>query len=350
MPGVRRAIAAALAAGLVLAACGQDATSQLDVADGWDVQLVRADLDRPTQLALHPDGERVLVAELSGAEAAGTGRVLDLGVGGRADVPAVLLEGLVLPTGLVAVDGTTLVVQEGRELVRWSLSPSEQGVERRTVLVGDLPWNGRSQGTLSLLEDGRVLHSATHEGIEPDLTPGSGAVYATAVDGSGGPQLVAVGFKVPYAHAVSDDGRLWVTDVGDGRVDGAQVQEELHVFEAVDPTTPATGGWPTCTGRNRPVVEYGATAGDCVDLPQPAAVFPPRSTPTGLAVGRDGRVLVSLFTTPMVPGGVVEVAAGGTVTDVVRGLDTPQDVLALPDGTFLLTTHLGGELYRLAPP
>lgn len=344
----RRAAAAALAAGVVLTACGDDVAGDLDVADGWTIELVRTDLDRPTQLALHADGERVLVAELSGEEDAGSGRIRDLGVGGRADLPTVLLEDLMLPTGLVAVDEDTLVVQEGRELVRWDLTA--QGTGERVVLAGDLPWNGRSQGALTLLDEGRVLHSATHEGTEPDLVAGSGAVYVTPVDGAGAPELVAVGFKVPYAHAVSPDGRLWVTDIGDGRVDGEQVLEELHVFDGVDTDRPATGGWPLCTGRNRPVVEFGASQRDCEDLPQPAAVFPPRSTPTGLALGGDDRVLVSLFTTPTVRGGVVEVAVDGTVTDVVRGLETPQDLLALPDGSYLLTTHLGGELHRLTPP
>ncbi len=348
MARARRTIVAALAAGLVLAACGEDTTDELDVAAGWSVELVREDLDQPTQLALHADGERVLVAELSGEEGAGTGRVRDLGEGGTADLPLVLLEDLVVPTGLVAVDEATLLVQEGRDLVRWDLAAA--GGPSRSVLVGDLPWNGRSQGTLTLLDDGRVLHSSTHEGTEPDLVPGSGAVYATPVDGTGAPELVAVGFKVPYAHAIGTDGRLWVTDIGDGRVDGQQVLEELHVFEGVDTTSPATGGWPLCTGRNRPVVEYGASQRACTDLPQPAAVFPPRSTPTGLAVTGDGRVLVSLFTTTTVRGGVVEVAPDGTVTDVVRGLETPQDLLPLPDGSFLLTTHLGGMLYRLTPP
>lgn len=347
----RRSVAAVLAAGLALAGCGDDTTAGLDVADGWTLELVREDLDRPTQLALHVDGGRVLVAELSGEEGAGTGRVRDLGPGGGVDIPPVLLEGLVVPTGLAVVDEDTLLVQEGRELVRWELAPTDQAVDdERVVLTGDLPWNGRSQGTLTLLDDGRVLHSATHEGAEPALTPGSGAVYATPVDGVGAPELVAVGFKVPYAHAVDVDGRLWVTDIGDGRVDGRQVPEELHVFDGIDAGTPATGGWPLCTGRNTPVVEFGATEQDCADLPLPAAVFPPRSTPTGLAVAADGRALVSLFTTTTVRGGVVEVHPDGTVTDVVRGLETPQDLLALPDGSFLLTTHLGGALYRLTPP
>lgn len=351
MRAARRTVAAVVAAGLVVTACGDASSEALEVAEGWTVSVVRDDLDRPTQLALGPDRERVLVAELSGEEDQGTGRVRDLGPGGTGDSPAVLLEDLRTPTGLVAVDADTLLVQEGRALVRWDLpARSDDGGDARTVLVDDLPWNGRSQGALTLLDDGRVLHSATQEGVEPDLAPGSGAVYATPVDGSAAPQLVAIGFNVPYAHEVGPDGRLWVTDVGDGRVDGQQVLEELHVFDRVDTDSPATGGWPLCTGRNRAVVEFGATQRDCEDLPLPAAVFPPRSTPTGLAIGAGGEVLVSLFTTPTVRGGVAQVHDDGTVTDVVRGLETPQDVLSLPDGSFLLTTYLGGELYRLTPP
>lgn len=350
MRRVAPVVVAVVAAGVVLAACGTETTDELDVAPGWTVELLRDDLARPTQLALDRDGDRILVAELSGEEDGGTGRVRDLGTGGRSDQPRVLLEGLRLPTGLVAVDDDTLVVQEGRELVRWDLAASPGAAGERTVLADDLPWNGRSQGSLTLLDDGRVLHSATQQGVEPDLAPGSGAVYATPVDGSAAPQLVATGFNVPYAHEAGEDGRLWVTDVGEGRVDGQQVLEELHVFDAAATDPPPTGGWPFCTGRNRPVVEFGATQRDCAGLPLPAAVFPPRSTPTGLAIGGGGRVLVSLFTTTTVRGGVAEVHDDGVVTDVVRGLQTPQDVLALPDGSFLVTTYLGGELYRLTPP
>ena len=351
MWAARWTVALVLAAGLALAACGQGMSDEVEIAAGWTVELVRDDLDRPTQLALAPGGTRVLVAELSGEEEAGSGRVRDLGPGGTADAPQVLLDDLRLPTGLVALDDQALLVQEGRELVRWDLAGASDGVDdERTVLAGDLPWNGRSQGTLTLLDDGRVLHSATLAGPEPDLVAGSGAVYATPVDGSGAPELVAVGFNVPYAHAVGDDGRLWVTDVGDGRVDGQQVLEELHAFDRIDAGQPVTGGWPLCTGRNRPVVEFGATQRDCADLPLPVAVFPPRSTPTGLALAADGGVLVALFTTQTVRGGVAAVQPDGTITDVVRGLVTPQDLVALPDGSFLLTSHLGGELYHLTPP
>lgn len=332
--------------GLLLVACDTASPNDVEVAEGWTFTLVRDDLEGPTQLALTDDG-RVLVAELAGGEQDGTGRVRDLGPGGTGEVPRLLLDGLVTPTGLAVVDDV-LLVQEGRELVRWRLGVAAEGDDERTVLVGDLPWNGRSQGTLTLVGDGMVLHSATHEGTEPDLVPGSGAVYATPVDGSRAPRIVAQGFKVPYAHAVDGAGALWVTDVGDGRVDGEQVVEELHRFDGLDPTN--DGGWPRCTGANVPIAEHGFTADDCASASPPVATFPPRSTPTGLAIADDGRVLVSLFTNPTVRGGVVEVAPDGTTTDVVRGLDTPQDLLALPDGSFLLTTHVAGQLHRLVPP
>lgn len=351
----RRTILAVLTAGLALTGCGgDDPVSSFDVAQGWTVTLVRDDLERPTQLAT--DGDTVYVAELSGEETAGTGRVRDLGGPLGDGAPLLVLDDLPVPTGLVVLPDGGFVVQEGRELVRYDLleEPGQlTAPEReRTVLSADLPWNGRSQGALTLLDDGRVLHSSTHEGEEPDLTPGSGAVYVSPVDGSTEPEVVAIGFKVPYAHAVGPDGSVWVTDVGDGRVDGAQVVEELHRFAAIAPGAdePPHGGWPICTGDNVPIAEWGATVEDCTVTEAPVATFPPRSTPTGLAIGDDGRVLVSLFTTENVTGGVVEVAADGTVTDVLRGLETPHDLLALDDGSFLLTTHLGGQLFRLTPP
>lgn len=353
MRGVRRLMAVAVAAGLVLTACADgDAMAGVDVAQGWSLGLVRDDLERPTQLAT--DGETVHVAELVGEEGAGNGRVRDLGGPIGEGTALLVLDDLVVPTGLVVLDDGSFVVQEGRELARHDLLDEPDAMvapaAERSVLTGDLPWNGRSQGSLTLLDDGRVLHSSTHEGEEPDLTEGSGAVYATAPDGSGDPEPVAVGFKVPYAHAVDGDGRLWVTDIGDGRVDGVQVREELHRFDAFGGDDVPHAGWPMCTGGNVPVAQWGATEADCAATQVPVATFPPRSTPTGLAIGADGRVLVSLFTTPTVRGGVVEVHQDGTVSDVVRGLETPHDLLALDDGSFLLTTHLGGQLFRLTPP
>jgi glucose/arabinose dehydrogenase len=81
----------------------------------------------------------------------------------------------------------------------------------------------------------------------------------------------------------------------------------------------------------------------------PFATFPPRSTPTGVAVLPDGRVLVALFTAAFVEGGVVEVAPDGTVRDILTGVRNPQDLLLLPDGSVLLTAHTEGRLLRLVP-
>lgn len=349
------AVVAAVAVTAVVAACAPDSPADdMAALGGWTLEVVRTDLDGPTQLALGPDGSTVYVAELAGEEDAGTGRVLVLGRDGGADLPIVALDGLETPTGLVVLDDATFLVQEGRALVRHDVEgaiaagePTPDAV--RTVLVEDLPWNGRSQGTLTLLDDGRVLHSATHEGAEPDLVEGSGAVYATPVDGSATPELVATGFKVPYAHAIDEDGRLWVTDLNEGRADGVQLPDEVHRFEGVA-AAPSDGGWPRCAGSNDPVDDFGFGAADCEDLPPPAVVLPARSSPTGIAIA-GGRVLVALFTTPFaVDGRVVEVGDDGTITDVLRDVATPQDVLALPDGSFLVTTHLDGQLLRLTPP
>lgn len=344
---MRRVLAIAGVAA-TLAACGPAVPEGLDAADGWTVEVVRDDLAGPSQLV--DDGEGgLLVAELAGGEDAGAGRVRDLGPDGTADEPREVVGDLLTPTGL-AVDGDTLLVQEQVAVAR--VAPDGT----RATLVDDAPYNGRSQGTLTVTGvDGTVLAVRTGTGSGPDPAPASGELYAL-LDSGGTPAtaVVAVGFKNAYAHAIGPDGALYVTEIGDGTYDGEAPPDELNVVPTdvwraavAGEGPPFDGGWPRCTGDADPTEAFGATAEECETLPRPLATFPPRSTPTSVAVTADGRVLVALW----VDNRVVEVdPTSGDVTDVVTGLDRPQHLLARPDGTVLLTVHGSGELLRLTPP
>ena len=348
---MRRAVAVVGALATVLTACSATPTPDgTDVAGGWTVEVVRDDLVGPTQVALAPDGA-LLVAELAGGEDAGDGRVRDLGPGGAAPDPRVVVDGLLTPTGLQAHPDGGLVVQEQVDVVR--IDPDAG----RTVLVSDSPFNGRSQGTVGQLDEGNTegvfigIVTVTGTGSGPAPAEGSG-VLSVVTDGLRNP--IAVGFKNAYAHALGPDGALYVTEVGDGRYDGEAPPDELNVLpEAVwraalhGDADPYDGGWPRCTGDADPTEEFGATTEECEALPRPLALFPPRATPTSVAVTSSGRVLVALW----VEDRVVEVdPATGEVTDVATGLDRPQHLLAMDDGTVLLTVHGSGELVRLTPP
>ncbi len=336
----------------LIAGCSSGGTAPdgVTVAEGWTVDVLRDDLDRPTQLVV-ADGT-MLVAELAGGEDDVDGRVRDLGPEGTAEAPTVVADGLLTPTGVAAGDGGSIVVQEQVDVVR--IGPDGD----RTVLVEDAPSNGRSQGTLTAPHALRpVLAVRTGTGSGPDPVPGSGELYALLDTGHDGPPataVVAVGFKNAYAHAIGPDDTLWVTEIGDGSYDGQAPPDELNripveVWTAAiaGDGAPFDGGWPRCTGHADPTEAFGVTRAACEALPRPLALFPPRATPTSVAVTTGGRVLVALW----VENRVVEVdPATGEVTDVATGLDRPQHLLARPDGTVLLTVHGSGHLLRLTPP
>lgn len=356
----RRTVAAvATTVGLLAACSGVAGPDGVGLAEGWSAQVVRDDLVGPTQLAAVPVADVVLVAELGGGEDAGRGRVLDLGEDGARAEPIVMAEGLLTPTGLAADSTEGVVVQEQVEVVDYSdprSEPLRPDDAVRSVLVGDRPSNGRSQGTLTPVDPdltgGLVtrLAVATGTGSGPDPAPGSGELYTVT------PQehTIAVGFKNAYAHAFGPDDTLYVTEIGDGRYDGERPPDELYAIPsevwraALDGGgEPFDGGWPRCTGDADPTEEFGATAQECAALPAPLALFPPQSTPTSVAVTADGRVLVALW----VENRVVEVdPTTGEVTDVATGLDRPQHLLAMADGSVLLTVHGSGQLLRLQPP
>ena len=328
---------------------GIEAVDGVEVAEGWAVELVADDFVGPTQVAVTPGG-RVLVAHLDGDEGDGTGTVVDLGLDGQGGTRSVVVDGLDKPTGL-AVVGEDVLVQTPDALLRY-----RSGAQVPEELVAGLPNNGRSQGTLTLLPDGRLAFEASGTGSGPDPDPRSGVLYAVdpAAEPGTEPAVVAVGFKGPYAHALDAAENLYVTEIGDGTYDGERPPDELNVIPAgvwraavAGEGEPYDGGWPDCTGEGDPTEEFGVTAAECAELPAPLATFPPGATPTSVAVTVDGTVLVALW----VEGRVVQVDPDdGTSTDVVTGLDGPQHLLAHEDGSVLLTVHGSGQLLRLVAP
>ncbi len=352
---MRRVVGGAtLAVVLVLAACTSDgggAPEGVEVASGWRLEVARTDLDRPTQVVVAADG-RVVAAQLSGDEGAGTGTVVDLGVDAGADEAAVLADGLEVPTG-VAVVGEDLFVQQPTALLRIEGAAAGPG-GAVTELVADLPNNGRSQGTITPLPDGRLAFAATGTGSGPDPDPASGTLHAIAPDAEPGtvPDVVATGFKNAYGHVplrADEDGAdavapLAVTEIGDGRYDGEPPPDELVLVPTTGPDVPTDGGWPRCVGDRVPVVDNGGTDEGCAATRPALVTFDPGATPTSVAAGPADSLLVALW----VEGRVVEVSLfDGSVTDVVTGVDGPQHLVADGSGGWWLTVHGTGELWRL---
>lgn len=254
-----------------------DQVAGIEAAEGWSVTELVVGLDGPTQLTRLPDG-RLLVAELAGGEREGVGRVVALDVdledgAGPADAEAgeVLFGGLTTPTG-VAVVGAEIWVMERRTLSRGPLAGGEL-----TPVLGPLPFNGRSETTLTATPDGTLLYATTGSLDGGQVVEGSGILWEH--DPDRGSAVVSAGFKNAYAHTLDGDGELWATEVSDGGFDGERAPDELvAVSPGVD------HGWPRCIGDRSPVVEFGGTEELCVGGPPSHTLFEPGATPTSVAI------------------------------------------------------------------
>jgi glucose/arabinose dehydrogenase len=301
-------------------------------ANGPSTTVVVDGLDRPTQIADGPDGT-LLIAQLAGEENASTGEVIVIDVvsGSR----RVLLSGLDKPTGVAWSKGV-LWVMERRSLVRAAWSDPASMPERPSAVVQNLPFNDRSEGTLTVLGDGRIVYETSGAITKGSVLPGSGTLWGfdpvknTSI-------AIAVGIKNAYAHAQLADGRIVTSDIGDN-IANAPV-EEVDVVDASG--GPADLGWPDCPGD--------AT---CANVTRPLAVFTPSATPTGVAaIGDD--IYITLFVT----GQLMKVSMHGWVpgeppvqpVEVAAGLQGPHTVLARPDGSLWISEHLAGRVVSLRP-
>jgi glucose/arabinose dehydrogenase len=309
-----------------LPACGGSNPS------GAALTMIADGFVRPTQIAEGPPGT-LLVAQLNGDETQARGQVLALDLGTRSR--RVLLDGLDKPTGVLWQNGR-LWVMVRRSLISapWAGGPAVPGPI--TVELAELPYNGRSEGTLTALTDGEFLYDTSGSADSVGVVAGSGTLWRfDPVHHSS--TAVAVHAKHAYAHAALADGRIITTEVGDATI--APV-EELNVLPVA--STPADLGWPACPGDR-----------DCPGITRPLALFAPHATPTGIAlVGT--HAYVALFNTGElrdVPlAGWSAGAAPVTSTVIARELKGPYTVLARPDGVLWISEHFTGRIVAIRRP
>lgn len=354
---MRQPVALLLLLPLLLAACAvpvrtppatppvaSPAPGGMVVPAGFRLEPVAEGLTGPTQMILGPDG-RLWVAQLNGDENAGAGQVLaiDLATGAR----AVLLEGLLKPVG-IAVAGDALWIAGRRDLRRAALLADGALGPVETVL-DDLPYNGRSLGTLAVSPAGNLLFatSGTRDGNE--AAAGSARLWELTTTNPAVPRELASGLKNAYALAYDGGGRLWIGEVADDPVDGQRPPDELNLF-----APGADFGYLPCYGFQTPAANYGGTAERCAGTRPPVLLFPAGATPTSIAPApwAADTLLVALWT----QGQVVQVTvteagenATGAATPFVTGLQNPQHLLALADGSVLLSEFGTGNIYRIAP-
>ena len=312
------------------------AFAQLTLPDGYSASVFAEGLRGPTQMIVGPD-ERLWLAQLAGGENAGTGQVVALSM--ETNEREVLLDNLLKPTG-IAVSGDYLWVAAGRDLLRAPLT--ETGVGAPETVLSDLPFNGRSNGTLTVTPDGQLLFETSGRRVGNEAQEGSGTLQRLDPDDSTNPTSVATGLKGAYAHAFSENGELFSTEVGDDPVNGQAPPDELNrIIEGGD------YGWPRCYGDQEAARNYGGTVEECEETQAPLALFAPNSTPTSVATSpfEKGALLVALW--GPVEAGVVRVSLeSGNVEPFVTGLQTPQHLLGL-DGSLLISDFSRGVIYQV---
>ena len=278
--------------------------------------VVVSGLDRPTQFVELGDGS-LLIAQLSGDEAAGTGQVV-LASGGSPG--QVLLDGLDVPTGVAVTPGRLWVMEATALSVADWAGPGAPVGSLRPVVDG-LVGNGRSQGSLTVAPDGRVLWAVTGG----DGAPGSGTLRATGPDPER-TEVLAVGSKNAYATAFDGD-RLAIAEIGDAALPPPDLLVEVPA--PVPGAPPVDLGWPDC----RPVPP-------CPGVVEPVARFAPGATPTGVAAVADGWA-VALFA----EGRIVRVPGGGGESEpIAADLDGPHSLVRTRDGRLLVSEHGSGRI------
>ncbi|MCB0169932.1 MAG: PQQ-dependent sugar dehydrogenase [Anaerolineae bacterium] len=316
----------------------------LSLPPEYSIEQVVSGLQGPTQMILGPDG-RLWVAQLNGPENAGTGQLLaiDLTTGEQ----QLLLADLYKPTGL-AIIGETVWLASGRDILRAPLLGTDAVGPLETVL-SELPFNGRSNGTLTVSPEGRLLFETSGRRSGNQASTGSATLWALDPNASQDPQPLATGLKGAYAHTFDSQGRLWTTEIGDDPVNGSAPPDELNWVVAG-----ADFGWPPCFGRQEAALNFGGTEARCRETRAPVALFPPRSTPTSVVASpwADDELLVALW--GPIARTVVRVsvtAAGDNATGsyevFLNGLQNPQHLLVLPDRSLLVSDFSAGKIYQI---
>ncbi len=344
-----------LAALLVVAAMGcsddADGGGSGSAVSEYGVETIVEDLPGPTQMAWHPDG-RLLIAVLGeGGEGSETGRIVAVDIDAPSE-PDVLVDGLDTPTGL-AVVGDELWIMERTRLVTAPLAGGGPAVVRE-----DLPNNGRSNGSLTVTSEGRLLYDTSGRQEGTRAADGTGVLWSLDPDNpDGGDTPVLAGMKHAYAAAEDGRGGLLVTEIGDGTYDGERPPDEVVVIGAgggpeSDDEVP-DGGWPRCVGDRTPVAENEGSAEWCERAVPSLALFEPGVTPTSVAVApwAGDVAIVALWQSGELVQLPIERGPGAPpvqATPVLSDLDGPQHLL--PDGDrLLLSVHGQGSVVAVTP-
>lgn len=301
----------------------------LTVPAGLAIERLPYQFQGPTQFTVHAG--HLYVAQLNGGENDRQGQIVrvNLSDGSR----RILVEGLDKPTGL-AILNNALWIATRDAILRLNLD----GQAPLETILEDLPHNGRSNGTLTVTPQNTLLFETSGNRQDAD----SGKLWELDPQTLKA-QAVAGGLKGAYAHTVAADGRVWLTEIADGQVNGTTLPDELNLLQPG-----ADFGWPRCYGRE-------LAGPDCAHVRPAVATFAPHSTPTSVVVSpfAPDTLLVALW----LAGEVVQLPitytgdnAASEPEPFLAGLERPQHLLVQPDGSVWISDFASGAIYRVWRP
>lgn len=309
----------------------------IKLPSGYKAEVIDKGFNLPTHLAYGPDGA-LYVTQLNGDENAGTGQVVRVEKPGAA--PQVVLDGLMKPTGLAWAGDDLYIVARNTVLI--SRYADGKFAPPQAVFNEPLPFNGRSNGQIFLGPDGMLYFQSTGtEGAPKE----SGFIYRMK-PGTTDRKVYARGFKNAYSMAWNvqsgTSGTMYATEISDGAIpDVGQPPEELNVVKQG-----GDYGWPACYANQKENPAWGGNRNICADTDVPLALFPPESTPTGLAYF-DDQLIVALWNGN--PARLVSVdPRSGTVSEWASGFTLPIALLTDHDGSLLVVDFVGNTIIRLS--
>lgn len=325
-------LAGLLVAGFLIAGCSSD---DVEIAGSFEVRQVASGLQQPTQIMMLDDG-RLLAAQLSGGENDETGSVVAVDLAdGSTDV---WFEGLDKPTGVAVISDTVWIME------RNSLSRGPVGGGTTEVVLADLAYNGRSEGTLTTRNDRSLLFNTSGRRAGNERVAGSATIWQYDPAWSG-PTEFAVGIQNAYAQVVDDEGTVWSVDISGSNADSG-IPDSLVAVAAGDDL-----GWPQCAAAGGfPISAYGGTPELCPDERR-VVRFGGGSTPTSITIAPwdPDLLVVALWSL----GNVVTVPrptdSGPSDIEVLYSdFERPQHVLAVGDEVFV-ADHATGTVVAIGP-
>lgn len=347
---------------------GSAAVANVNVPEGFGVQLFAEGLRGPRFMAVGPDGV-LYVADR------GNDRIValpDNDGDGVADEIRVFAEGLNDPHSLVYHSGDWYIgVPEG--VVRLTDNDGDGVADEQTALIDTYtPPGQHSSRTVEFLPDGRLLISAgstCNVCEEEDPRRAAITIYDNPVgqDSLTGERIFATGLRNAVGLAIHPQtGQLWATNNGRDLMGDDIPPETVYIVE-----DGGDYGWPACHSGTVLDPEFGF-AGACEAAGQPVVsmqahsaplgltfytgdAFPPeyhgdlfiafhgswnRSKPTGYKVVRvplDG-------STPI---GQIEDFATGWLNEDDSSDGRPVDVVVGADGALYVSDDKGGFIYRI---